>query len=317
LPSRPGEVGWGGTCLLTIAVGDEYVAAAKEAGTTKVAYARKHGYRNLFFYFHASGDFNVWCRNTQLGRKFTWDNDQWKHSTLLKYCAISSAVNENGCEKVLFTDADAMIINHDIPVEMSWPGIPQSQITTDIHARWSFAQWPEGFTPDWKPNIAVVPHDSDWCMSKEPGSCGSYKTFATCLNTGAFIMDNSDFSQQLIEHAIHTLLKITQKGCTTGNLNPWQLDQCRLSHGDQCITACAIKHAGSNDGKAGEDIALPEGFVCLDTAARPRLQEMFQLKNNYPAPHNDTFVVNCIGSDKINCIKHIKGMFPHLSDSAA
>mmetsp|Transcript_14282 Transcript_14282/g.40599 ORF Transcript_14282/g.40599 Transcript_14282/m.40599 type:complete len:209 (-) Transcript_14282:375-1001(-) len=208
-----------------------------------------------------------------------------------------------------------MIVNHDLPVEMSWPGVPES--STDIHARWSFAQWPEGFTPDWKPNIEVVPHDSDWCTSNEPGSCGSYQKFATCLNTGAFIMDNSEPSQHLVEQAIHTLLKITQKGCTTGNLNPWNLDQCMLSHGDQCITACAVQHAAENKGKSSEDISLPEGFACLDTAARPRLQETFQLANDYPAPHNDTFIVNCIGTDKIDCIRHVKGLFPHLNDSAA
>jgi len=314
----------GGTCLLSVAVGRLYVEAAKVAGRTKVAYAKKAGYRNLFFYFEDPHQFNEWCRSTALGSKFQWEDSQWTHSTLLKYCAVSAAINENGCEKVLFSDADALIVNFDLAVGFDWPGAPRPQ-DDGPHLLWAFAQWPEGFDKKGKPNVEVVPRDSKWCTSgvdpaasasNSPGSCGTYAKFASCLNTGVFVMDNSQTSKDFVHQVVRALLEITQDGCSTGHLNPWGLDQCKLSRGDQCIAACSIRNAPANAELDDNNVTVPKEFMCLDTMARPRLQETYQLKHDYPVPHSDTFVVNCIGDEKVKCINSVMRKFPHLAEFA-
>jgi hypothetical protein len=312
--------------------------ASRIAGRIRRAYAKKKGYRNLVYHFDSTGkddekSVHSWCKSLTIGNKFEWQNkldtlDSGNYSnTLAKYCAISSAMHELECEKVLYMDPDSVIVNAEVDVSLNWPGTEDK--TGERHVIWAYARWPVGLDSNNRSAWQVVdPNADDWCFAESNGRCGPYDKFASCVSPGALLVDNSQFSMDFLDRAIQTLLDVEapKKDCSTTGLNQWNLDQCSTndSNTDSCMTACTLKHASKNANvKQGESIVIPEEeFVCAGTGDGLKFQEVYLKDRPDEKPDKDTFIVSCPGrmlaseldEAQVKCIYAVIKMYPDLSE---
>lgn len=267
-----------GICMLHVTFGEEY-SKLSEAITipNKRRYAEKHGYTLLVS--------QAPSLDLLLAKYFAFCGFTPKHGadslTTVKFCAIHKALVVNKCKAVLWTDSDALIFSSDITIE-SWL---DSNPNADVF--WSLG-------------------NSDNALCKESGhaaaGCPSLGSFVACLNAGAFLVRNTEWS---INFAVKVLRRsrITHKDpvCNTANTNQMNKDQCTLpkhtltpgpGYGDQCAVTCETI--------AQEDDDIMEHFECFGYGAKPDFQKVVYAGTaGFPQRcaqiHcEDAFVVNCM-----------------------
>jgi len=209
----------------------------------------------------------------------------------------------------MWTDADAIINAQDVAIE-DWE---KQNPTADVY--WSLDD--PGPASRWVTlkKFSVPLHKNNkqlgWCSSQPDGVAG----FASCLNTGVFIMRNNDWTQAWLQRILDLSTKSIAEGCSTGSFNPDHFDQCAAQPkdeqqrhvGDQCVITCdASRHA---DALSHYHSFRPDHV--------PRFQyvlfAMFRLPLSltHRRPPNitrDTFVVNCAGhineAQFMDCVRY-------------
>lgn len=296
-------------CVITAAIGADFVQMASLSGRTKEAYARKWNYTYLQYEWNAINEFLDWCHATELGSRFARQDLELNHPTL-KYCVMDHALGAKGCKRALWTDADSVLMNWDIEVDFSWPGAVMSA-SGEPYAIYSMLSLPGGM----QKNTGIL--HNDWCLTDSP--CTNFKKFWTCLNSGVFVLNDSPASHQYMNEVINgTVSKMSRAvGCSTASYNPLKGDQCGLADGlwDQCMSGCVWSQENMKYGR--DDDHMPDGVACADGSARPRIQEVFGVhytEDPRKYVHADTYVVNVVGEvDKAGLLETLMKAFPHLS----
>jgi hypothetical protein len=221
---------------------------------------------------------------------------------------------ERGCARVIFTDADAILSNMDLPFQLNWTGSVSGSGRPKV--LFGLGQFPQGDAVKHGkkvPGSKIVPVDSKWCQSDNP--CGSFKKFWSCLNTGVFLMESTDEMHQFMFRVVHGMHKGT-KGCTTASFNPWHTNQCaaRGIHGDQCMIGCAMLR---DNKRHGHDIDhMPDNFSCVTLQSQPRLQELVKYEWIGHGTHpmqNNSYVINIFGGHKRRTFMMLLNRNPHLA----
>jgi len=196
-----------------------------------------------------------------------------------------------GCGTVFWTDSDAVILAAEVPLE-HW-----LEMNDTAHVFWSVS------------DLGAEHTCSDWPTSK---GCGTMGAFVSCLNAGAVIFRSTTWSEGFLLRVAARSRYLANPKCTTAQLNTARFDQCGLkgapATGDQCAIACETK----------EDPALMEHFECLSSRTDPMFQSICgpQSKTWIPQLKWNTFVANCIGHPKWDCVKRVTGISWMLADKS-
>lgn len=271
----------GSTCILHASFG-EWSHIADVTVPTKLNYAQKHGYR---LYLVDSQNYTELQRGRFLrcldGASLAGRDMQ----TVTKFCTLWIAFAD-GCTAALWTDADAVI----------QPG--------------------QGSLDTWLSNPADVAWSSaghrTFCQPRGQDSDGldSLARFASCLNSGAFIMKRTPWSWDYL-HRILTMAASTRAlNCSTSSLNRQHFDQCMYNDiqkeqdhvGDQCVIAC----------EAMRNIESLKHFV-LDRADDPRPLQIAVFAHDVDrgtfAKPKQPLVINCAAADntshRLDCVTSI------------
>lgn len=291
------------TCLVTGAVGKSYIALANLTGRTKEAYAARWGYRYLQYSYATPAEFVDWCHGTELGSRFPRERLSLNHP-MLKYCILEDALAGAGCGRALWTDADAVMVNWEIPADFRWPGAVMSSFDKP------YALYPMLPLPG---SVQIQPLTDDYCLTEAP--CTKFTKFWTCLNSGVFLLDSSpaahDYIFRMLNGTVNNMSRAL--GCSTASYNPSGRDQCGQDDGmwDQCMSGCVWQQ--ENEG--GDADEMPRGVLCTDALAQPRMQEALGTVKSEDISRyiqNDTYVVNVAGDDKENNVRALMLFFPHL-----
>lgn len=269
-------------CILHVGFGPAYMRLGSLSIPNKRSYAKHWGYKMVAFQQMSAEelldkDFGM-CRERAVKLDAGYDVQ-----TVIKFCGMLQCF-KLGCTEVLWTDADAVVARPDIPL-----------------SHWT----------DQAPSADVV-----WSMENVQGSesfckgdriADKAERLASCLNSGVFIMRNTQWTVSYIWHILRASTHTLEKNCSTASVNPEQYDQCyftvlhplqrELGHeGDQCVVACDL-------------LANPsqmEHFHVIDKSARPSMQyamvSMFGfprfllwVRSKFPM---EAFVINCVAHYK-------------------
>jgi len=287
-----------GICVVTAATGETYLYVANVTAASKIGYADKWNYSYLQYGWTNPDGFLDWCHGTELGSRFP-RQDMALNNPTIKYCVAHHAVTAMGCRRILFTDADAVVLNWNIEVNFSWPGAVMAS-SGKPYVMYATTDRPQG-TPV-RPDL---PDRFGWCASHSP--CSSFKTFWSCFNSGAFIMDNSlaarDYTFRMLDGVINRI--DTKHACSTLPLHPTGRDQCGVTPAgtvrDQCISGCAWQLE-----ERGDEDQMPHGVMCVPPSS-PRFQQVLHVGHIHNIPdvvEADTFIVNvaCGPHDKQLCV---------------
>lgn len=279
LESAPKAFPDGRTCLLHAAWGAEYMALShKYTLPTKEAYARKYSYSVLPYMRDTYEELIMMdftrCHHGALVR----NSSGYDKQTVIKFCSVWEAF-EDGCDTVLWTDADAVIGSSKYSLEY-W--INQSSTADVYYSMSDTGATDKKWSQPWG-HTGVAGHRV--CLTENfPGlTCPSVALFASCLNSGAFIMRRSNFSWQYLGRVLERSRRSTEPVCETWTLNPSHFDQCNLSvpgKGDQCAISC----------EAIQDESLLGHFACMGDLHPPIFQEIV-ISERWPVVR-DTFVLN-------------------------
>jgi hypothetical protein len=199
--------------------------------------------------------------------------------TLLKVCSIFKAFRK-GCNQVLWTDADAGILLYKVPVHHFTNDNKNAHIywsVSDIGARGLCRGYPAS------------------------AGCINVEMFTSCLNSGAFIVKNTFWSEFFLLRVLTRSRFLNNPFCTTAKFNPARFDQCYISgrrYGDQCAISCETK----------ADRSLMANMDCLGDHMSPVFQHLVGTQAWLPASRPDTFVGNCITKPKWTCVKHLASL---------
>jgi hypothetical protein len=208
--------------------------------------------------------------------------------TLLKICSVLKAFR-TGCSTVFWTDSDAAILAAQVPLE-HW-----LEMNDEAHVFWSVS------------DLGAEHTCFDW---PTPKGCGTMGSFVSCLNAGAVIFRSTSWSESFLLRVAARSRYLADPKCTTAQLNNAKFDQCGLkgapATGDQCAIACETK----------EDPVLMGHFECLSSRTEPVFQSICgpESKTWIPQLKLNTFVANCIGHPKWDCVKRVTGISWMLAD---
>jgi len=298
-------------------VGPEWERFAEIFGSTKTGYAKKWGYRSYVHRWSDWANFSGWCSRTRLGARVGAERSAEGSHPVIKFCAVAHALDEQGCRLVLWTDADAVIFNWDISIDLDWPGAVSSDEQPQMLL--GLSSFPQGASKaGW--GSSVVPEEDGYDFCTSSNACSSFSKVWSCYNSGAFLVRRSASALVLLRNIVENSLNPTDE-CSTADKNPWHVDQCWGGQTkDQCLTGCALDRLRSDRGADAD--AVPGIVSCVSLASRPRLQEVISaswLRHDgtlEPSrqPLYDTFVVNPIGGSKGKLVKSLADRNPHIRD---
>jgi len=195
------------------------------------------------------------------------------------YCAVWEAFEE-GCESVLWTDADAVIHNQLKSLEQ-W-------MDQDRHAD---VYW-------------ALSEPKPWCkppkLPQESGSC-PVEIFGRCMNSGAFIIRKTDWSKSFVSHMLQGSGPILERKCAHEKWNP----SCGGdSAGDQCVATCELaERRAAQESSAGR-------FHCFgkhEDAPFQLIMAKWLWTFFFVTIPEGTFVINCHLNAKLMCVECASG----------
>jgi hypothetical protein len=265
------------TCLAHTAFGPEYVKLSNTfTMPNKRRYSTFHGYTLVTSQQNSLEE----LMKTDFAGCFSgmtpWGMDL---QTLLKVCSIFKAF-QKGCNQVLWTDADAGILNYQVPVHHF------TKDNKNAHIYWS------------------VSDIGAWalCRSYPANSgCISMEMFTSCLNSGAFVVKNTYWSEFFLLRVLTRSRDLNNPFCTTAIFNSAGFDQCYISgrhYGDQCAISCETR----------ADRSLMAHMDCLGDHTSPVFQHLVGPQAWLPGFRSDTFVANCITKPKFDCVKYLASL---------
>ncbi|EGB03417.1 hypothetical protein AURANDRAFT_68045 [Aureococcus anophagefferens] len=157
-----------------------------------------------------------------------------------KFCAMRYALTEQGCDWMLLTDVDSVVIDTSVRIE-DLIGGETAFLSTRVAI------------PDvvWFVNWSLVSEIREETEVEEAGrasiiggSCGDVVVFAASLNTGAFLMRSSTFTFDLLTHNVLALSSmgpsfLTESACSTAGIGAAEEDQCASNSGvEECSIGC-------------------------------------------------------------------------------
>lgn len=267
------------TCVLHASFGERYVSKIDAFSVpNKTAYANRHGYAFKYYWGHTwedllEGNFS----GCQLGNR---TNALKQHSyTIAKFCAVQMAFAD-GCRNVLWTDSNAIILKPELTIE-AW--LAQSQ-SPDADVHWAIS--------DFRPrHFCYFPGE----QQNTSNGCINLATFVGCLNSGAFIIRQTSWSNEYILHLLQRAVGHDDCG-STKNVSIHRREQCGMGAADdQCLISC-------------ETIGDPDilnHYACFSKPAKTVFQvvqpEWYQL---LLSRIRDAFVVNCADGGE-SCLRRI------------
>eukprot|EP00419_Tripos_fusus_P027355 CAMPEP_0172726382 /NCGR_PEP_ID=MMETSP1074-20121228/90557_1 /TAXON_ID=2916 /ORGANISM="Ceratium fusus, Strain PA161109" /LENGTH=571 /DNA_ID=CAMNT_0013553379 /DNA_START=23 /DNA_END=1738 /DNA_ORIENTATION=- len=275
------------TCLVQTSFGQLYTNMSDTLTTpNKRHYASLHGYRLIVSQQETlqeliEKDFADCFPGVGMVRLDT--------QTLLKICSVLKAFR-TGCGTVFWTDSDAAILAAEVPLA-HW-----LEINKKAHVFWSVS------------DLGAEHTCFDW---PTPNGCRTMGAFVSCLNAGAVIFRSTSWSENFLLRIAARSRFLADPKCSTAKLNKAEFDQCGLkgapATGDQCAIACETK----------EDPTLMEHFECLSSRTEPVFQSICgpESKTWIPKLKENSFVANCIGHPKWECVKRVTGISWMLADA--
>ncbi|KAJ8600220.1 hypothetical protein CTAYLR_001939 [Chrysophaeum taylorii] len=324
-------------CVAHAAYGSEYSSMAKISAVTKRRYAQLHGYRFLEFVAPSLDDFvDAYCPELKGQIALAYSK-----TTPVKSCGIWAALRDS-CDYVLWTDADAVVVDSSIRLEELMyleDGKRASSEDVDRLTDRSVLFFLEAYK-----KFGLCPGLADPAL--EPGSCGSPEEFGNCVNTGAMIFKSGTFAETLIRDQLALAVFdndfLRNSPCSTNNLGnaknlTW--DQCAFSgETEQCTLSCLYRNNPvlledtvcrvSDDNRThylfGTLLDPPEeaveSFADLGLSIPSETNAMRQFDGNHgpPHPYDGSFIYNCMGGDfarKFECLAYATySMWPEMHE---
>jgi len=293
-------------CVLHVSFGTLYQRISESSGPTKRQYADRHGYRLVAmqeetFEELVDGHFAKCVERF----KTVYDCDK---QSVLKFCGVWEAF-EDGCETVLWTDSDGVIFSESVGIHHWFDEEPKADV------------------------IWAMTDDFDgWCSRPKP--CTGVSRWATCLNSGVFVIQRTSWSQAYIARLLDQSCHSLASNCSTSSLNPFRFDQCNFggtpwqleqSHvGDQCVITCDAMHddsAMSHFGCSGYKDAISMQFMLDANLFTNYPRELYwieyainqlrgiptHLPTSLPSVPKNAFAVNCMRGgtiSRVNCVRY-------------
>jgi hypothetical protein len=281
-------------CLLHVAFGEFFIKVSNITMQTKVAYAQRYGYRLMKYEADTldkliSDNFSV-CAQRGIGADEKYD---WQ--TLLKFCGVLQSF-QAGCSAVLWSDADAVIYAQEHSIDYWIAKRPDKDVL------WSLSDAGAG---------------DKWCKGQDPSSLAA---FASCLNTGVFIMKQTPWTSDFLWRSLELSRQTKDKKCTTQEQNPARFDQCMFAYGlnlaqhkqihvgDQCVVAC----------EALQNQSSLEHYASFGQEDKPIFQATVEAWIMFPRAlffwnklhvEDGTYVLNCAGkisqNQVVECVQYL------------
>jgi hypothetical protein len=308
------------TCLVTVAIGLNYTRMSIITWNAAQSYAKKWKYRALPYWFDSPGSFMRWCRQTTFGGQFQ-EEELIEGDSLFKFCAVSHAMTERNCARVIFLSAGAVLSNVNVPFRLDWNGAVAGAGQPQV--LFGLGQLPQGDTVENGRRLLsgseIVPLDSEWCQSDN--ACGNFTKFWSCLNTGVFLMESTDEMHQFMVRVVRGMSGRNgiSADCTTAPFNPWHRDQCEAQgiRGDQCMIGCAILRDNQEQGYNIDH--MPDNFACAELQDKPNLQEAVThdghgliRRDGTHQIRDDTYVFNLVGEHKRRAFMGLLKRYHHV-----
>ncbi|KAJ8609633.1 hypothetical protein CTAYLR_006270 [Chrysophaeum taylorii] len=314
-------------CIAHAAYGPEYVSVAKVAAVTKRRYAERHGYRFVEYVSNSLDDFvDTYCPELQGQIALAYSK-----TTPVKSCGIWAALRDS-CDYVLWTDADAVLVDSSIRMEdllYLEPGDDVSSEDVDRLAGRSVLFFVEAYR-----KLGLCANLSDKHL--ERGYCGTAEEFGNCVNTGAMIVKSGSFAETLIRDQLALAVFdndfLEHSPCSTNNLGSGMAlnitwDQCMFEgETEQCTLSCLYRNNPvlledtvcrvSDDNRThylfGTLLDPPRAAVesfshqlGLSLPNKTEAMRQFDGKHDPPHPYEGSFIYNCMGGDfarKMQCV---------------
>jgi len=219
-----------------------------------------------------------------------------------KFCAMRYALAEQGCDWMLLTDVDSVVIDTSVRIEdligSDAALLPTGDAIPDViwFVDWSIVSNAQEDTEKEAHATGIV------------APCGDVALFAASLNMGAFLMRRSTFTSDLLTHNVLALSSmgasfLTESDCSTAGLGATGEDLCASNSGvEECSIGCI--HRMHPD--------WLEKAQCLSTLPTdvPAVLATFNMAPPYLSGQagGGTLLANCIGSvsqqDNMDCIKY-------------
>lgn len=265
------------TCLAHTAFGEEYVSLSNAfTMPNKRRYSTFHGYTLVTSQQNSLEELIKHDFAGCFSGMTPWGMDL---QTLLKVCSIFKAFRK-GCNQVLWTDADAGIVTYEVPVHHF------TEDKKDAHIYWS---------------VSDIGAQGLCRTFPSSAGCISMEMFTSCLNSGAFIVKNTFWSEFFLLRVLTRSRFLNNPFCTTAMFNPARFDQCYIAgrrYGDQCAISCETK----------ADRSLMAKMDCLGDHTSPVFQHLVGTQAWLPPFRGDTFVANCITKPKWTCVKYLASL---------
>ena len=324
-------------CVAHGAYGENYKSIAALSARTKAKYADLHGYRFVEFIGDTLDDFvDKYCPELAGQIKYAYSA-----TTPVKSCGIWASLRDS-CDYVLWTDADAIIVDSSITMEHLL-FMDDDEADDDLVRSKDVLFFLESYA-----DLGLCPDLTSPERQLPKGSCGLPDEFGNCVNTGAVIMRSGDFTETLLREQLAMAVFdndfLTNSPCSTNDLGTgfaknltW--DQCMFTgETEQCTlsclyrqnpkflenTACQISNDNQTHYLFGTLLSPPIEAVIsyLDTLKDDTPPEKIVIPKNLqfnttddyldylrsigpPHPYEGTFVYNCMGGDffqKMNCV---------------
>lgn len=308
-------------CIAQAAYGDEYVSMAAVTSVSKQRYAALHGYRYLEYAASSLDDFvDKYC--PELAGQIAL---AYSKTTPVKSCGIWAALRDS-CDYVLWTDADAVLVDSSIRLE-------DLMYLDDASQADGLAGRDVLFFLEAYKKLGLCSSLS--APNLPPGYCGTVDDFANCVNTGALIVKSGAFAETLIRDQLAMAVFdndfLLHSPCATDSLGSglarnitW--DQCMFQgETEQCTLSCLYRNNPtlldstvcriSDDNNTHylfgtlldppeEALTSFENEVGVD-ASNVSAMELYDGHHDPPHPYDGTFIYNCMGGNfeqKMKCV---------------
>lgn len=322
-------------CVAHAAYGTEFRSIAEVSAVTKRRYAEMHGYQFLEYISDSLDEF-VDTNCPELRGQIDL---AYSKTTPVKSCGMWAALRDS-CDYVLWTDADAVLVDSSLTMEALLYLEPSQGVSTEDVERLG-GKDVLFFLEAYK-ELGLCPELND---DPAPGFCGSADSFGNCVNTGALILRKSDFAETMIRNQLALAIFdndfLLDSPCSTQNLGvgasrniTW--DQCMfVGETEQCTLSCMYRNEPqlldntmcrvSDDNQThylfGTLLDPPEEALesLLEYAAAHNIQlpntttptDMFEgaaaPHRKPPRPYQGSLVYNCMGGDyeeKLQCVTY-------------
>lgn len=314
-----------------------YVPVAEISRKSKEAYAAKNGYRFVELLGHKKEDFvATHCPElvSQMVNDYSW-------TTPVKVCGMW-AVLRDSCDYVLWTDADAVIVDAEVSIERLM-GLEKSPYSRELR-RDAGAVLPAVYPEETQDILLFLNRECPgYNHTMAPGDCGRPRDFANCVNTGSLVLKSGAFAEtflrQQLTMAIFNNDFLTQSPCSTvdfdSGIEDW--DQCNFPHKtEQCTLECLYrvqptyfnstickKATAAEDYLTGvllEDRFQQQVYGGNTTGNTTKLMDRFKESELMPS-YDGSLVFNCMGGKrdaKLTCVRQATMHYwPEVADAVA